>query len=238
MNRIVYMCLKSFWKVPPAWFKLCKYAKAPEKYTAEEMYAHIQYIMKTAVKSGNIDLKIYGKENIPKENGYLLYGNHQGMFDAVALIAACDAPMSSVFKKELSDIPFAKQVIACTGSHAMDREDVRQSMEVIMQTAKDVAEKKKNFIIFPEGTRSKNGNQMGEFHAGSFKCAQKAKCPIVPFVFIDSYHVLDKSGTGPMTVQLHFLEPIPYEEYKPLKTVEMAAIVKERIQAVIDEYAE
>ena len=40
-----------------------------------------------------------------------------------------------------------------------------------------------------------------------------------------------------MIVQLHFLKPIPYEEYKPLKTVELAAMVKERIQAVIDEYA-
>lgn len=237
MNRIVYMCLKSFWKVPPAWFKLCKYAKNPEKYTTEEMADHIRYIMQTAVTAGNIDLKVYGKELLPEENGFILYGNHQGMFDAVATLAAFDRPLSAIFKKELSDIPFAKQVIACTGSHAMDREDVRQSMEVIMQTAKDVAEKKKNFIIFPEGTRSKNGNQMGEFHAGSFKSAQKAKCPIVPFVLIDSYHVLDKSGTGPMIVQLHFLKPIPYEEYKPLKTVELAAMVKERIQAVIDEYA-
>ena len=53
-------------------------------------------------------------------------------------------------------------------------------------------------------------------------------------VFIDSYHVLDKNGTEPMDVQLHFLEPIPYEEYKPLKTPELAAMVKERIQKVID----
>lgn len=237
MNRIVYMCLKNFWRLPGAWFKLCRYAKHPEKYTDEEMYRHIRYIMNLAVKSGNINLNVYGKELIPKENGYILYGNHQGMFDAVALPAVCDAPLATVFKKELSNIPFAKQVIACTGSHAMDRGDVRQSMEVIMATAKDVAEKKKNFIIFPEGTRSKNGNHLGEFHAGSFKCAQKAKCPIVPFVFIDSFHVLDKNGTAPMTVQLHFLKPIPYEEYKSLKTVELAALVKKQIQETIDKYA-
>ena len=235
MNRIVYMCLKSFWKLPPAWFKLCKYAKNPDKYSKKEIYDHLRYIMQTAVTSGNIDLKITGKELLPEEDGFILYGNHQGMFDAVAILAAFDRPISAVFKKELSDIPFLKQVIACTGSHAMDREDVRQSMEVIMKTAKDVAEQKKNFLIFPEGTRSKNGNQMGEFHAGSFKCAQKAKCPIVPFAFIDSYHVLDKDGTDPMDVQLHFLEPIPYEEYKSLKTPELAALVKERIQKVIDE---
>ena len=219
MNRIVYMCLKNIPRIPSAWFKLCKYAKNPDKYTRKEMADHIRYIMKIAVKSGNINLKVTGTEMLPKEDGFILYGNHQGMFDAVAMLAAFDRPLSAVFKKELSNIPFAKQVIACTESHAMDREDVRQSMEV----------------IFPEGTRSKNGNNMGEFHAGSFKCAQKAKCPIVPFAFIDSYHVLDKDGTDPMDVQLHFLEPIPYEEYKSLKTPELAALVKERIQKVIDE---
>ena len=202
------------------------------------MYAHIQYIMKLAVKSGNIDLKVYGKELLPEENGFILYGNHQGMFDAVAILAVLDRPLSAVFKKELSNIPFAKQCIACTGSHAMDREDVRQSMEVILATAKDIVSKKKNFIIFPEGTRSKNGNKMGEFHAGSFKCAQKAKCPIVPLVFIDSYHVLDKNGTDPMTVQLHFLKPIPYEEYKSLKTVELAALVKGQIEETITKYSD
>ena len=234
MNRIVYMCLKNIPRIPGAWFKLCKYAKNPDNYTREEMADHIRYIMKLAVKSGNINLKVTGTEKFPKEDGFMLYGNHQGMFDAVAMLAAIDRPVAAVFKKELKDIPFVKQIVACTGSYAMDREDVRQSMEVIMNTAKDVAEKKRNFIIFPEGTRSKNGNVMGEFHAGSFKSAQKAKCPIVPFVFIDSFHVLDKDGTGSMDVQLHFLEPIPYEEYKLLKTVELAAMVKDRIQKVID----
>lgn len=234
MNRIVYMCLKNIPRIPAAWIKLCKYAKNPDKYSRQEMADHIRYIMTLAVKSGNINLKVTGTELFPAEDGFMLYGNHQGMFDAVALLAAIDRPVSAVFKKELKDIPFVKQIVAITASYAMDREDVRQSMEVILNTAKSVSEQKRNFIIFPEGTRSKNGNVMGEFHAGSFKSAQKAKCPIVPFVFIDSYHVLDKNGTEPMDVQLHFLEPIPYEEYKPLKTPELAALVKERIQKVID----
>ena len=234
MNRILLMCLRNFWRVPGAWFKLCKYAKNADKYSRQEMYDHIHYIMRLAVTSGNLDFKVYGEDNLPKEDGFLLYGNHQGFFDAVALIAACKRPIAAVFKKELSNIPFCKQVIACTKSYSMDREDVRQSMEVIMQVSKDVVNEKKNIVIFPEGTRSKNGNKMGEFHAGSFKSAQKAKCPIVPFVFINSSRVLEDKGIGPMTVQLHFLKPIPFEEYKPMKTVEIAAMVKERIQAVID----
>ena len=75
---------------------------------------------------------------------------------------------------------------------------------------------------------------MGEFHGGSFRCAVKAKCPIVPFAVIDSFKVLDQKGSKPVTVQLHYLDPIPYEEFAGLKATEVAALVKERIQAAID----
>ena len=234
MTRIILMCLRNFWRVPGLWFKLCHYAKNTDKYSRQEVYGHVHKIMTYAVNSGNLDFQVYGKENLPAEDGYMLYGNHQGFFDAVALLAACDKPISAVFKKELSGIPFLDQVIACTGSYEMDREDVRQSMEVILQVAKDVVNEKKNVVIFPEGTRSKNGNKMGEFHAGSFKSAQKAKCTIVPFAFINSSRVLEDKGIKPMNVQLHFLKPIPYEDYKALKTNEIAALIKSQIQEVID----
>jgi 1-acyl-sn-glycerol-3-phosphate acyltransferase len=92
----------------------------------------------------------------------------------------------------------------------------------------------RNYLIFPEGTRSKNGNVMGEFHGGSFRCALKAKCPIVPIAFIDSFKVLDQKGIQPVSVQMHFLEPIPFEEYGHLKTVDIAEMVKSRIAQVIE----
>ena len=55
MQRILLMVLQNFWKVPAAWFKLCHYAKNTEKYSREEMFDHIRYILQMAVKSGNID---------------------------------------------------------------------------------------------------------------------------------------------------------------------------------------
>ena len=232
MNRIVLMCLRNFFKVPPAYLKLCHYAKHTEKYSELEKYRHIQYIFKTAVKSGNVNLMVYGEENIPKENGFMIYSNHQGMFDILAIPATCEQPLAAVLKKELKDIPFLKQVIACTKSFPMDREDVRQSMEVISATAKEV-QKGRNYLIFPEGTRSKNGNQMIEFHAGSFKIATKAKCPIVPVALIDCYKVFDQKGSAPVSMQIHYLPPIPYEEYKELKTPELAKLVHDRIEACV-----
>lgn len=232
MNRIVTMVLKNFPIVPGAWQKLCRYAKHPEKYSEEEMYRHIQYILKRAVRGGNIDLQVSGTENIPKEGGFMLYANHQGMFDVLAVAATCDIPVGAVLKKELYDIPFLHQVAICTRSFPMDREDVRQSLTVIQSVIREV-KAGRNYLIFPEGTRSRNGNQMGQFHSGSFRCATRSKCPIVPVALVDSFKVLDQKGSKPVTVQIHYLKPICWEEYSNLKTTELAALVKERIAQAI-----
>lgn len=233
MNRIVTMVLKNLPIVPGAWQKLCRYAKHPEKYSEEEMYRHIQYILKRAVRGGNIDLQVSGTENIPKEGGFMLYANHQGMFDVLAVAATCDIPVGAVLKKELYDIPFLHQVAICTKSFPMDREDVRQSLTVIQSVIREV-KAGRNYLIFPEGTRSQNGNQMGQFHSGSFRCATRSKCPIVPVALVDSFKVLDQKGSKPVTVQIHYLKPICWEEYGNLKTTELAALVKERIAQAIE----
>ena len=232
MNRIVTMVLKNFPIVPGAWQKLCRYAKHPEKYSEEEMYRHIQYILKRAVRGGNIDLQVSGTENIPKEGGFMLYANHQGMFDVLAVAATCDIPVGAVLKK-LYDIPVLPQVAICTKSFPMDREDVRQSLTVIQSVIREV-KAGRNYLIFPEGTRSRNGNQMGQFHSGSFRCATRSKCPIVPVALVDSFKVLDQKGSKPVTVQIHYLKPICWEEYGNLKTTELAALVKERIAQAIE----
>lgn len=234
MQRILLMVLQNFWRVPSAWFKLCHYAKHTEKYPELTMWQHIAYIMKLAVSSGNVKFHCYGQENIPKENGFIMYGNHQGMFDIVAIGATCPNPMGAVLKKELGEIPFVKQVKKCTKSFCMDREDVRQSMTVINDVIKEV-KGGRNYLIFPEGTRSRKGNEMLEFHGGSFKCAVKAKCPVVPVAFIDSFRVLDEKGCKPVDVQIHYLKPIYPEEYEGMKTVELAAMVRERIEAAVKE---
>ena len=54
---------------------------------------------------------------------------------------------------------------------------------------------------------------------------------------IDSYKAFDTGSVKPLTVQVHFLEPIYYEEYKDMKTTEIAAEVKRRIEATISQYA-
>ena len=237
MRRILLMVLRNLWRVPGAWIKLCRYAKHSDKYSYEEKYNHIRYIMQRAVYSGNIDLQVTGQEHFPQEDGFLMCGNHQGLFDILAIVAAYPRPLAAVLKKELKDIPFLKQIIKCTDSYPMDREDVRQSMKVIQGVSQELKEGR-TFLIFPEGTRSKKGNEMLEFHNGTFKCVTKSKCPILPFALIDSFKVLDQDGCAPLAVQLHYLEPIHYEEYKDMKTNEIAALVKDRVAKAIEEHLE
>ncbi len=237
MNRILLMVFRNILQVPSMWWKLCRYAKHPERYSELQKWRHIQWILLRAIRTGNIDLKVSGLEYIPEKNGFLVYANHQGMFDILAIAATCDNPMGAVMKKELANIPFLKQIRLCTKSFPMDRENLRQSMEVIMNVTKEV-KNGRNYLIFPEGTRSKLGNELLDFHSGSFKCALKARCPIVPVALIDCFKVLDEKGCKPVMVQIHYLRPIPYEEYKDMNTSELAALVKGRIESVIRELTE
>lgn len=231
MNRLARMLLTNIVRVPGAYWKLCGYAKHPDRYSEEEKYNHIRYIFNRAIKGGNVELQVFGQENIPETDGYMMYANHQGLFDIIALVSAMEKPWAVVLKKELFKIPLIKQMVQCTKSLTMDREDIKQSMGVILSVIKEV-KSGRNYLIFPEGTRS-HGNRLLEFHGGSFKCALKAQCPILPIAIIDSYKVLDQKGSKKLTVQLHYLEPIPYEEFKGMATPELAAMVRARIEAKV-----
>lgn len=233
MKRIILMVIRNLLYVPFAWIRLCYYAAHADRYTEEQRYTMIQDIDHHANRGGNLHIDAHGLENIPEQDGFIFYPNHQGLYDVLAILEVCPRPFSVVMKKELQEIPFLKQVFACMKAYAIDREDIRQSMRVIMQVTKEV-QAGRNFLIFAEGTRSKKGNKLLEFKGGSFKAAAKAKCPVIPVALIDSYKSFDTNSIKPLTVQVHFLEPIVYEEYKDMKTTELAAEVKRRIEQTIE----
>ncbi len=235
MKRILFMVLRNLIFVPYGWFKLCYYARHVEKYTEEERYAMLKYIDRRANWGGRITIDAHGVENIPEKDGFVFYPNHQGLYDVLAIMEPCPRPFSVVMKKEVANVPFLKQVFACMKAIALDREDVRQAMRVMLEVAEEV-KKGRAYLIFPEGTRSKMGNRLLDFKGGSFKCAMKAKCPIVPVALIDSYKSFDTNSIEKLTVQVHYLKPLMYEEYKDMKSTEIAALVKKRIEDTIEQY--
>lgn len=234
MRRIVLMVVRLIFRVPYYLFGIWWNGKRKD-YDQERAYAFVKKVTKAANRAGRVTIESYGLENIPKENGFIFFPNHQGLFDGLVFLESCPVPFAFVIKKEASNIILLKQVISALRAIVIDREDIRQSMQVINQMAEEV-KKGRNFLIFPEGTRSKMGNQLLPFKGGTFKSAVKAKCPIVPCALIDSFKPFDEKSIARVTVKLIYLPPIYYEEYAAMKTPEIADMVKARIEAAISEY--
>lgn len=233
MWRIVMMVTRLFLKVPYYFYGICRCSKGNQPF--EERFLCIKRATKAANKAGRVKIEVYGEENIPKEDGFVFFPNHQGLFDVLVFLDVCPRPFSFVMKKEVRNIILIKQVADAIDALAIDREDIRQSMTVI-QTMTEEVKKGRNYIIFPEGTRSRTPNKPIDFKGGSFKSAVKAKAPIVPCALIDTYKPFDEKSIKPVTVKLIYLPAMYYDDYKDMKTTEIAQEVKIRIEAAIDEY--
>lgn len=82
-----------------------RYPGAGEIRAPEEIVLH-------ANKGGRVKIDVHGKEHIPTDQSFVFFPNHQGLFDVLAILEACDVPFSVVAKKEVKDVPFLKQVFA------------------------------------------------------------------------------------------------------------------------------
>lgn len=234
MNRIALMVVKHLFQVPRWFLHIDKMGKNKDRYPEQERYNYIRRLVQKINISGRVEVKEYGVENLPADNGFILFPNHQGLFDMLALIDSCPRPFGAVVKKEAENWILVKQVVSSLDGLSMDRSDIRASMEIIKKMTEDV-KGGRNYVIFPEGTRSRNENQILEFKAGTFKSAVNANCPIVPVALIDSYKPFDIPSIKKEQVQVHYLDPIYPEQYVGLKTKEIAHIVHDRIQEKINE---
>lgn len=231
MQRIRRIVFRMFFPIVALIIKLEWYC-VPKHRNYDRAYEILRKNAIKVIKHANVNLEIQGIENIPKENGFIFYPNHQGLFDVLVFLYSCEKRFAFVIKKESSKIILLKQVVGAIGSLSMDREDIKQSMQVIKEVTNRV-KAGDNFLIFPEGTRSRNGNNLIDFKAGSFKAAINAKCPIVPCALIDSYKPFDEKGTKQQTVKLIYLPALTYEDYKDMRSQEIADYVKKQIENAI-----
>lgn len=228
------MVIRMFLKAPYYFFRI-SWCGVRKNISDEKGCAVVKKATIAANRAGKVKIESYGVENIPETPGFIFYPNHQGLYDVLSFFECCPVPFAFVMKKEVANVILLKQILKATGSLVIDREDIRQSMKVIQTMAEEV-KGGKNYLIFAEGTRSKLGNHMNEMKAGSFKGATKAKCPIVPCALVDSFRPFDEKSLKPVTVKLFFLKPMYYDEYKDMKTTEIAVEVRKRIEEKIAEY--
>lgn len=234
MKRIAYMVIKNIFRVPVWFFRICRLGREEDTHTEKERYDFLRYVVKKVNRSGRVSIRTEGAENLPEKEGFILFPNHQGLFDVLAVIEACPRPFGVVIKKEAADIILVKQVVRFLRGQSIDRQDVKSAVKVISRMSEEVKQGR-NYLIFAEGTRSRKGNEILEFKGGTFKSAFHARCPIVPVALIDSFRPFDISSVKKETVQVYFLEPIYYEQYMGMKTTEIAHLVHDRIQEKINE---
>ncbi|WP_381414992.1 1-acyl-sn-glycerol-3-phosphate acyltransferase [Spiroplasma endosymbiont of Anurida maritima] len=216
-----------------------KIAKDPNYITEEFRYIWLQKRARYILWLMNIKLIVHDEKNW-LDKGCLVIANHQSNVDPLIIFALNNfektSPCAFIAKKELNDSRLYRRFIHLIDVLLLDRKNPRQAMEVIQQ-ANELIRVPRSMVVFPEGTRS-HTQEMGEFHSGTFKIAQKAHCPIIPVSIIDSYKIKNKNfkKSGKKYITVVFNEPLKPSKFIEKDTKFIANIVKSSIQKGIDRY--
>ncbi len=170
-------------------------------------YKLAQKMCRMVIKLIGAKLHVEGEEEILNQGTSVYMGTHKSYLDIVIMIALIDDPLTLIGKTEVQKIPIINTWFRAVGGIPMDREDIRQSLKVILEAIEQL-KAGHSVGIFPEGTRSK-GREMGKFKAGSFKLATKANVPIVPVIMQDTFKLLEEKGRAkPADVFVKIGKPI------------------------------
>ena len=123
-----------------------------------------------------VRIKVKGAHQLPT-TPYLLVGNHRSAFDPLCSLVAFPDDMVFVAKPGVMKIPVIGSVLERLCFLAIDRENARNAVTTIKRAAELIKDVGLSVGIYPEGTRSKTGDLL-PFHAGSFKIAKLADCPV------------------------------------------------------------
>ena len=149
-----------------------------------------------------------GVENIPQ--GPAVYmANHVSHFDVFALLGYLEVQFRWTVKKELFRIPLLGLAMRRAGYILVDRFNHEKAMESIKRAAATVRAGT-SVLIFPEGTRSCDGELKYPFKKGGFHLAREAGVPIVPVTVSGTYRILPKGGAivRPGTITIVVGKPI------------------------------
>ncbi len=159
-------------------------------------------------------LRVSGMEKIDFKRPHIFMANHVSLIDAPLLFYIFPIPVRIFPKKELFKIPIIGKGMERVGFIPVDRADKNKGKMAIETGVKMIKEKKWSFLIFPEGTRSWNGNLLS-FKKGGFVLAIKSEVPIVPVTIKGTREMLPrgKMAIKKGEVEVKFHEPISSENH-------------------------
>ena len=179
--------------------------------------------------------EVIGIENIDPKKAYVMTLNHNSMADIITIY---NLPLvfKWVSKKEVYRIPIVGRLLYAHGDIVINRASAKEAMQLVHERGKEWLAKGASVAIFPEGTRSKDG-EIHNFKAGAFILAKDAGVPILPIV-LDGTSTLVRKGwmiNWRNVTTIKVLPPIPAEEVasRDIKDV-MAQVRTDMVEALAE----
>jgi 1-acyl-sn-glycerol-3-phosphate acyltransferase len=162
--------------------------------------------------------------------GCIVVANHSSHADTAVLLAALPPKAKPVFGAAADywfDVPVRRFIATSLAGVLPVRRSGGGSYDALLAAARPALRAGRTVVIYPEGTRSTNGN-IGEFRSGALRLARKCGVPIVPVALTGTADVLPKGGRwSPAPMQVRIGEPID-------PTTASAAELRERVLALRD----
>jgi 1-acyl-sn-glycerol-3-phosphate acyltransferase len=131
-------------------------------------------------------LSIEGQENVDSSRSYIVVANHLSTLDIMVCFIAVPLPIRYLAKKELFRIPLFAQAMRAMGIIEVDRGARSSIHSSVNRQAKDLIAHKRSLIIYPEGTRPRDG-VMKPFKKGAFTIAIATQLPVLPVSLHGTY---------------------------------------------------
>ena len=150
---------------------------------------------KIILKTSFIKFKVVGEENIKPDKHYFFAANHESEFDIPLVFAGINLQMVAISKIELKNIPFLGWAMQAAGHIFVDRRNHSSALESMSKAKKSMTRNPRSVIIFPEGTRSKNGEVL-PFKKGGLVLAINLDMEVVPVGITGTRLLLENNLTG------------------------------------------
>ena len=196
----------------------------------------VQWAFKLMLWITGADISYIGRENVPKDRAVLYVGNHNSYFDILLTYSQCPGLTGYVAKSEMLRYPLLRDWMKRLYCVFLDRSDLRAGMQMIL-TCIDYIKNGISICIFPEGTRSKDG-QMQPFHEGSLKMAAKTGCPIIPMAISNSAQIFENHMpfVRPCKVIVEYGAPVYPKELSKEDQKFLGAYTQKKSQERLDQH--
>ncbi len=174
-----------------------------------------------------IKVLVHNPGRVDTTKPHVFVSNHLSYLDIPVLFSAIPSNLYFIAKKEIKWVPFIGQYMMATGMLFVNRDNKHKAI-ISLKRAAQLVSKGKSVLMFPEGTRSRDG-KTNAFKKGPFHLAKEAKVSVIPVAIQGTENVLgpDTGRIRPGTVNVFIGEPIHPEEFSDIRL--LVSTAKERV---------